>query len=104
MTSQTKKFIEVADIIGLRFECRNEHCGASLTLTMLEAINRNSPLKECPNCGKQWARLTDADYQPVFQALVDNLRKIAAAPIGCAFALEIKPEIQEDEKRHLEAK
>jgi hypothetical protein len=95
MTTQTKKFIEIADIVGLRFECKNPECGASLTLTILEAINRNSPLKECPNCGKQWARLTDADYQPDFKTLVDSLRKIASAPIGCAFALEIKPEIRD---------
>jgi hypothetical protein len=95
MTSQTRKFIEIADIIGLRFDCKAKECGASLTLATFEAINRNSPLKECPNCGKQWALLTEADYQHEFKTLVDCLRKIAAAPMGCVFTLEIKPEIQE---------
>ena len=95
MTTQTKKFIEIADIIGLRFECKNEECRANLWLPLIEDINRTHPLQKCPNCGKAWTQLGDSTYELEFKKLVTTLRTIVNAPIGCRFTLEIKPESQE---------
>ena len=94
MTSQTRKFIEIADIVGLRFECKNEQCGASLSLPFHQGINRTDTLERCPHCGKQWGMLTNADYTVNFKRLLDLLRTISDAPIGCRFSFEIKPEPQ----------
>jgi hypothetical protein len=97
MTSQTKSFIEISDVLGLRFECRK--CGVSLTLPIGEATSHRKEhlLKECPNCGIHWALLPESkgDHQPAFNSVLDTLdtlRKMAAAPIGCVFMIEIKPE------------
>jgi uncharacterized Zn finger protein len=95
MTSQTKKYIELSDIIGLRFECKNAECGASLTLPMLEDINRTHPLQKCPNCGQVWVQFADSTYELEFKKLVSTLRIIANAAMGCRFTLEINPETQE---------
>ncbi len=95
MTSQTRKFIEIADIVGLRFECKNAECGASLSLPLHQGVNRTDTLKNCPHCGKQWTMLNDSDYAVQLKRLLDLLRLLGEAPIGCRFTFEIKPEIVE---------
>jgi len=95
MTIQTKKFIEIADIVAVRCECKNDQCRASLSLPMLENIAGNRPLAECPNCGKRWLLLEDADHQQKTKTLLRVFREISTATMGCSFTLEIKPESQE---------
>lgn len=95
MAEQTRRFVEVGDIIGLRFDCKNPECGVTLIIPMLEDVNRNQALKKCPNCGKQWAEIENATYEAKFKELVNTLRAIGRAPIGCRFTLEIKSESQE---------
>jgi transcription elongation factor Elf1 len=51
MTKQTKHFIELSDIVALRFDCT--HCGASLSLS-LKSIDARK-LRNCPNCNEPWA-------------------------------------------------
>jgi len=59
MTSQTERSIRLADIAGLRLQCRNEDCDTSLLigldeesgdLSSLLASNKNV-LTMCPGCG-----------------------------------------------------
>jgi hypothetical protein len=96
MTSQTKKFIEISDIVGLRFDCKNPECGASLSLPLNQGVNRTDTVQRCPHCGKSWTMLSDADYAVQFKRLLDMLRTLSDAPIGCRFSFEIKPEPREE--------
>jgi DNA-directed RNA polymerase subunit RPC12/RpoP len=50
MTSRTRNFIELADLIGLHMECDN--CDATLTAP-LNKQDRDMP-ENCPNCGHRW--------------------------------------------------
>lgn len=91
MTTQTRKFIELADILGMRFDCRK--CGASLSVPM---DKHPSPPHQCPNCRCDWTELPDGhDGKEEFDTLARAIAKVAALHLGCAFTLEIKPEPQE---------
>lgn len=91
MTTQTRKFIELADILGMRFDCRKCHASVSLTLEK----SRPSPPRQCPNCRCDWTEMPDGtDHKEEFQVLSDALAAVSSLHLGCAFTLEIKPEPQ----------
>jgi hypothetical protein len=107
MTSQTKTFIELSDIIGMRLECKK--CGCSLLLgpdrdgeTVGQVVSANNDvLAKCPACKTPWTAapnptvLWDSDIKELFRRLRD-LKKMEAG-FGCAIALEIKTEDTEEE-------
>ncbi len=105
MTTQTKTFIELSDIIGLRLECKN--CGCSLlleiekdsgTINNLMADN-NVLLNQCPTCAHAWAQTIrgtagDSEIKEFFRAM--RILKKLESRYGCALSLEIKPEGSEE--------
>lgn len=92
MTTQTKKFVEISDIVALLFECKNPECGISLSLPVRHGSNGIGGVQSCPHCGAHWATLPHGDYSLEFKHLLDILDKLSNAPIGCSFSLEIRPE------------
>lgn len=91
MTSQTKQFIELSDIIALRFDCN--HCGASLTIDARK--NFSKPPMTCVNCKQDLWAYEDAAIEEAIQGFVDNLKlwqRIVETPKRTAFAflLEVK--------------
>ena len=54
MTSQTKRYIELADILALRFVC--SRCGTNLSVPIMKEI-RLDALYQCPNCKESWTYL-----------------------------------------------
>jgi hypothetical protein len=100
MTTQTKTFIELSDIIGLRLECKS--CGCSLALGSAKGQEivdsmlsmRNDTLLKCPTCGAGWMQtlnpnsLADTALKELVRKLSD-FRKIEHN-YGCSIALEIK--------------
>jgi uncharacterized radical SAM superfamily protein len=103
MTSQTKKFIELSDIVGMRFECNNQECRAIFLLPMLDGINRCHPLKKCPNCAKGWAVLAtdggvEVGYEATIKQFVDAVKEMQKAKFGFSFMLELKEEPKTHEK------
>ncbi len=60
MTVQTKHFIELRDILAVRFDC--VQCGATLSVKIGDAklsTGANAPhihhFQSCPNCGRGWS-------------------------------------------------
>jgi hypothetical protein len=103
MTTQTKTFIELSDIIGLRLECKS--CGCALSIgeekegkTIVDGLflMNNKTLMTCPTCGDVWMqtldpnRLADTALKELIRKLCD-FKKIEKG-YGCAIALEIKQE------------
>ena len=54
MTSETKKFIEPKDIIGVRLGCRK--CGAILLIPFPRPLDLEH-LRICPHCHIPWTQL-----------------------------------------------
>lgn len=52
MTSQTKLYIEMTDMLALRCDCKE--CGASLSIPLTNTAGNS--LLACPKCRKAWAR------------------------------------------------
>jgi len=95
MTECTKRFIEVADIVGLRFECTHEGCGASLALPLKPEILKEETLIRCPSCGREWAVENKSgsrgfDSRAAFKTLVKALDEVRNAHSNFSFSLELK--------------
>ena len=110
MTTDTKKFIEFSDIIGLRLHCKNEKCGTSLLIngSNMESLadQHNTALTECPVCGAGWTvpSRNNRQFPPgadmgfdegfkKFLRILLNMRNFEKN-FGCDVTFEIKEEKQ----------
>jgi hypothetical protein len=92
MTSQTKHYIDLTDVLGTLLACKA--CPASVTLP----IDSQSLPRVCPNCGSQWvdpysARKPDqifAEFIRAFKTLQRSKYGDNPAPTGFDLTLEIK--------------
>ena len=90
MTSQTKKYIELSDILALHCECRQGDCRTSLTIPIKDAAGR--VLAKCPKCGEPWVRFLEHSYEVLIDELLEKMKRLNEATLGCALALEVREE------------
>jgi len=96
MTVQTQRFIDLWDILGLRFQCTK--CNASLLLSMSKEIDA-SKLRTCPNCDKPWLSVSGSTVESAVKEAVSAVkmlvRQFAAEggfPVGCTLSLQVNSE------------
>ena len=102
MTSQTKKFIELSDVLALHFECKSPDCKATLTISSLQNL-KDGTLYACPVCKQSWAvvngggcELTIKDFLAAFQKLRHTLSgEPGSFPAGFVLRLELKEEAED---------
>jgi len=74
MTSQTKHYVELTDIVAIRCECRR--CGASVSLPVMENV-RTEGLQCCPSCNEHWAQLNPVlphqSIEPAIRTFIGSL-------------------------------
>jgi len=95
MTSQTKQYIELSDLVALRFECKN--CKTAVLIPLGQAFDLNK-LRDCPACGRDFiSSSTSASIDQEIRTFVSAWAglKRAFPPDGkfvseLALALEIK--------------
>jgi len=105
MTSQTKYFIELSDIVSLCFKCGNEKCGAILTLPLplTRNVEEDHALAKCPVCKRSWAVLdggpggVNVSYEPLIKEFVDGINKVSGARFGFSLRMELKEEPRKKE-------
>lgn len=101
MTSQTKRFIEVSDIVGVRLECKKCGCALLLGLSHKDAIANllepaNKILSTCPTCGGIWASLPngllafDTEIKDFFRRM-EQIKEIESK-FGFRLSLEVREE------------
>lgn len=101
MTIQTKRFIELTDILALRFTCK--HCGATLSLSITDdKLMREQPtmfLGNCPGCQRPWTNFGGSTNEQLITrvtAALNRLREALAGnppmPFGFSLGVEITPE------------
>lgn len=101
MTSQTKRFIELSDVVGIRLECRKCGCALLLDTNHKDALDNllnpaNKILSTCPACGNLWAGLPDGrmafdtEVKDLFRRLEQV--KVLETKFGFSLSLEIKEE------------
>jgi hypothetical protein len=94
MTSQTKKFIGMPDIVGLRLQCIHEECQATLLLPLSKPIDVKR-LLVCPNCQRPWLRKDASTLELLVTEVIAKLRTLEDQlrnPWGFELTLEIKDE------------
>ena len=100
MTVQQKLFIELTDIVSLRFECKTCHAALQICLDS----HRHGILRQCPACNADWALMNNGmasknaemHFQN-FMTVIKNLEALTKdVPLGFQMYLEIKspPETQ----------
>jgi hypothetical protein len=105
MTTQTKKFIELADILALRFECKN--CGSELLISSLRDMSKREEqgkLSDCPVCRKPWASISGTTCESAIAEFLSSLNKLRSLigtqgtfPTGFLMTVEIKAKEQDKE-------
>jgi hypothetical protein len=95
MTEETKKFIELSDVLALRLECR--HCGSGLLISSgrdMMKREEQGKLNNCPVCGREWASVSGSSCEMTIAQFVDCLNKLRATlktfPAGFIMTLEVK--------------
>jgi len=90
MTSQTKHFIELSDLLAFRFECPQCHCS-----TIIPLKGFNSVPRMCRNgCGREWEQLHAHGVTEAFNEWIAAMRFVQdrTSQLGLLFSLEIKEE------------
>jgi uncharacterized paraquat-inducible protein A len=75
MTSQTKHYIQLSDILAVRFECKE--CGAAVSLPISMKINF-SRISVCPNCGNPWATIMQTSLESDLKLTADAIFRATA--------------------------
>ena len=96
MTTQTKQFIELTDIVAFRFNCKN--CGSTLSLPVSDERTR-LVLDLCPNCKTQWAMTHGIAPDQFILGFREALKRIQAtmvkdSKLEFTMMLEIAPEAE----------
>ncbi len=102
MTSQTKKFIEFADIVGIQLQCKIPTCGISLLVSGDALVTLSDPnnttLAKCPTCGTPWTVPGTYPAHKIYDTKVKEFVRMLAemcnvnGVVGCGIRLEIKDE------------
>ncbi len=97
MTSETKKFIELSDILSLRFKCK--HCESELLISSLRDIGKREDLgklSNCPTCGREWASVNGSTCEMTISRFLEVLNKLRETlgtfPTGFLLTVEVKNE------------
>jgi len=93
VTSYTKNYIELRDLLGLHFACK--HCDSTLTIPIAR-IDRGIP-SECPNCNETWSDFTSvksaanviSEFAKAQKQLQQALYGDHPASIGYTLTIEI---------------
>jgi transcription elongation factor Elf1 len=74
MTSKTRTFIELSDLVALSFECRV--CGATMSFDVRKDFNVQRAV-ECRNCGELWVRnIEGGSIEPTITKFVSALKEL----------------------------
>jgi hypothetical protein len=105
MTSQTKYYIELSDILAVRCECKR--CGATVSLPIVEDVRTNR-LYGCPNCNEPWTVFQQGQagqsIDPSLRAFLNTLSSFKdvlqrtqqlLGDGGFVFSLEVRKEVEE---------
>jgi hypothetical protein len=100
MAIQTRYLLEVADVVALRLQCRNENCETSLIIDLdeetgnLSSLANNNVLTVCPGCGFPWmeqGRMTVDTEIKNFLRQIKDARKLEDK-FGFSLRFELKAE------------
>ena len=93
MTTQTKQYIDLTDIIAFRFDCTK--CGATLSLPV-SAAHLKPALNSCPHCDAMWASTPGRSHSDVILDFREALKKVQSildkdypAPLAFTMVLEV---------------
>lgn len=96
MTSEVKNFIELSDILKMRFECKG--CKAALELALDEV--KQGSIRQCPHCRAGWAAFQGADqgwndHEGLFTGLAQGIQKAEGFSRGGVIGFSLKLEIKQ---------
>jgi transposase-like protein len=102
MTSQTKRFIEIEDIIGIQIECKKCHTSLLVSGETMRSLSdpHSDALYRCPSCNSEWTAPSGTtvggfdDEIKKFMRTLEKMRTINER-LGCQVLFELKDEPSE---------
>ena len=100
MTTQTKTFIELSDILTLKFTC--DDCGCTLSIPVSRDLSKSeekNKLDTCPMCRLPWLSHGQNSYLPSGAGFVTGLNTLQSTlsnKIGFSLALELAQPPEEE--------
>ncbi len=80
MTSKTKYYVELSDILAVRCECKR--CRATVSIPIVRDARTNG-LYSCPNCNEEWTVFTvgqnSQSVDPTIRAFINSLKSMDEA-------------------------
>lgn len=99
MTSQKRKYIELADIQALSLKCKS--CGSTLAIPAARDMTTREEmgkLASCPVCRRAWANLNGSTYEPSIYEFTGALNKLRSILTTAALGFEMTLQISEEEE------
>lgn len=103
MTSQTKRYIELSDVLALRFTCKG--CGSALDIPISKPLNGREDkekLNTCPVCLQRWALRNEGNYHPAIAGFTTALKTLSdvlnMGEVGFSLTIEVKDEKPKEPK------
>jgi hypothetical protein len=104
MTVQVKQFIDLSDVLAIRFTCN--HCGTSLSMPMSDSKLKDSRtpgafIGDCPSCHRPWANFGGNRNDQTVTRFTSSLnvlktalygektQNLNAMPFGFSLSLEV---------------
>jgi predicted RNA-binding Zn-ribbon protein involved in translation (DUF1610 family) len=85
MTSETRTYIELEDIIAIEFPCHS--CGTTVAIPLRATEKAVSAPKRCPNCANDLIHTRDVER---IEGLVRTLRHAADKELGLFSTLRLQ--------------
>ncbi len=77
MTSQTKHYVDLSDIVAVRGECCR--CRATISIPTSASPLRLEGLRHCPSCNEPWAQVGASSIESTIQKFVDQFNELQQA-------------------------
>lgn len=90
MTTQIKRYVQLADVKGIRFACKN--CKSELFLPLQRSTAQDQPADSCPNCSRPWMVVNGKQRTKSLDELVRSLWELSEWPGECEVTLEVSGE------------
>ncbi len=108
MTSQSRKFIELSDILALNFTCKHCKSAISVLLGEYQKKKREGVIGHCPVCSNPWARISGAtcelNVERFVEGIIDMERTLGAQPGAFPAGFSLTIEIKDDKPLPPQAK
>jgi DNA replicative helicase MCM subunit Mcm2 (Cdc46/Mcm family) len=86
VTTQTKQYIELSDLLALRYECKECQTSVTVPIKGFDTV----PVTHCPKCRKGWTIVDNTSYKEDIEYFVTSAVRLKDVLRAMGFNLSIE--------------